>query len=247
MRQLREKYALHGGGWGLLSSHPKSKQQNSRHFILSQFCSQWHGLGHYKSACWNGLIDASCPQDRTGTLLCGSCAAGFLQIHEKKSQLLAALALSWEQGCKPNSELSGKPLWAQVRLPRSYTKAIHSQSCSSLQGPKPLGSLWRFRFGEQFEGTQSGSVCASHLALQTVAWEAKGRGVYYTIIAHSDSWFLAFGKETLISWSLQPLEQGGANPGVHCSPDSEIGQDPLGQHLAGLFFIVLGIFEQGKN
>lgn len=180
-----EKYALHSGGWGLLCSHPKHRLQNSRHFILSQFCCRWHGPGHYKSLLKR---NASCPRDRTGTLLCGSCAGippdPWKEIHGKKIQLLAALAIvlgtrlqTWlravsETTLGPSASIQGA------------VKAIRSQSCSSLQGIEPLWSLWRSGFYEQFEGAQLWSFCASHLALQTAAWEEKGQGVCYIIIAY---------------------------------------------------------------
>lgn len=42
-------------------------------------------------------------------------------------------------------------------------------------------------------------------------------GLLYNYCSSRHSWFLGFGKETLIIWSLLPLEQGGANPGVRWS------------------------------
>lgn len=65
---------------------------------------------------------------------------------------------------------------------RGAVTATHSQSCSRLQGHKSLRSLWRSVFWEQLEGAQLWCFCASHLALQTAVWEAKG--VCYIIIAH---------------------------------------------------------------
>lgn len=64
---------------------------------------------------------------------------------------------------------------------------------------------------EQFKGGQVGFFCASHLALQTAAWEVTSWWVCCVTVS---LWFLAFGKETL-KQSLPPLkQQGGINPRV---------------------------------
>lgn len=95
------------------------------------------------------------PVLRTGQArYCVGAALGFLQIHGKKIQLLAALAIvlgtrlqTWlravsETTLGPSASIQGA------------VKAIRSQSCSSLQGIEPLWSLWRSGFYEQFEGAQ---------------------------------------------------------------------------------------------
>jgi len=92
---------------------------------------------------------------------------------------------------------ASKELW------KLYARAVRV----SRETSAGLGGAWGFC--EKFEGGQLRFFCASHLALQAAAWEARW-GWVCCIIMPLDFWFLAFGKETLSGcwhpWSKEDLQ-----------------------------------------
>lgn len=230
---------VEGEAFSIYIPNPGSRTAGALSFflILSHFCSRWHGPGHYKSPCWNGPINASCPQDRTGTPLCGSCAAGFLQTLGKRKKKSASRCISYSPGNR-TANLTPDCQWnnfgSEWLPPRSceshFTFILHGPSCSSLQGNEALRSLWRLGVCEQLW-----SFCASHPALQTAAWSAVQLLLIPSFLV---SWFWQRNTNYLVPATLGAGRSKSRSPLV-----SEVGQDPVGQ----LQFIVWGFFKQGEN
>lgn len=139
----------------------------------------------------------------------GSCTA---EIHGKKIRLLAGIVLgTWLQ-----TEL---PAVTETTLGPSASKqgamkAMHSPSCSSLQEMK-LDGAW----GDSCSWAAWGRTVVTFLCFTPCSTDSSlgsSLGMLYNYCSSHDSCFLGFGQKTLIIWFLLPLEQGGANPGVHC-------------------------------
>lgn len=106
---------------------------------------------------------------------------------------------------------------ANEELEKRYTRAVQISKGN-------LWALWRLGFCEQFKGGQLQFFCASHLALQAAAWEA--RGWRFCCIMSLDFWFLAFSKETLRGschpWSKEEQIQESPCSGVAVTCSSSL-------------------------
>lgn len=168
---------VEGEAFSIYIPNPGSRTAGALSFflILSHFCSRWHGPGHYKSPCWNGPINASCPQDRTGTPLCGSCAAGFLQTLGKRKKKSASRCISYSPGNR-TANLTPDCQWNNFGSER-----LPPRSCESHTRPELFEPAGKRSSAELVE---IGGLWAAVIFLCFTPRSADSSLVCCTIIAH---------------------------------------------------------------